>query len=200
MRAWRALGLILIAYAGTAFIAPASAQEGVPLATPIAAVDAPDEETTEPEANEPQLDQPAEPTAEPADSTFAATPPPTGDKPLTLTVTQGRDVSFGLLAAPSDGDGSAPPTYVMTDAVTVEVSGGTGPWVVTCTVIGAAEGIVLSWQLAGASGWTPFGDGPCYTALDGGDRTLTFHYRLHVDPTADPGPFAFEVVYEVNPL
>ena len=195
MRTWRALGVILIACAGTLLITPASAQEGVPLATPIAVVDAPDEEATEP-----QLDQPAEPTAEPAVPTVAATSPPTGDKPLTVTVTQGRDVSFGLIAAPSDGDGAALPTYVMTDAVTVEVSAGTVPWVVTCTVEGATEGIELSWQLAGASGWSSFGDGPCYTAPDGGDRTLTFHYRLHVDPAADPGPFAFQVVYEVNPL
>lgn len=144
MRAYCALGVILIAGAGTPFITPASAQEGVPLATPIAVVDAPDEETTEPHANEPPLDHPAEPTAELAASTVTATPPPTRDKPLTLTVTQGRDVSFGLLAVPRDGDRSALPTYVMTDAVTVEVSAGTAPWIVSCTVEGATEGMELS--------------------------------------------------------
>ncbi len=200
MCACRALGLLLILGVGALFVAPTSAQEGAPLATPIAVEDAPDDVTIESPATEPQLDTTAEPTTESPDPTVAATPSSPRDMPLTLTITQGHDVSFGLLAPPSNEDGSTIPTYVMTDAVTLEVAGGTGPWVITCTAIGAAEEMELSWQLAGSSRWTSFGDGPCYTAPEGGDRTLTFHYRLRVDPTADPGPFAFEVVYEVSPL
>ena len=121
--------------------------------------------------------------------------------PLTLTVTRGSAISFGALAAPSDG-AAAPLTFVQSEAVTVEVTGASGPWVVTCTVTGVSDGMELSWQLAGASAdtWTPFSTVPCYTAPDGGDHTLTFHYRLHVDPAADPGRFAFTVVYEVSPL
>ena len=200
VRTCRALGLILILGTGVPFVAPASAQEGAPLATPIAVEDAPDDVTTESPATEPQLDTTADATTESPDPTVATTPSPARDMPLTLAVTQGSDVSFGLLAAPSNEDGSTIPTFVMTDAVTLEVAGGTGPWAITCTVIGAADAMKLSWQLAGASGWTSFGDGPCYTAPDGGDRTLTFHYRLRIDPTADPGPFAFDVVYEVSPV
>lgn len=121
-----------------------------------------------------------------------------------LAVTQGRDVSFGAVSAggsePIDaGDAeSGPAFYVMTEAVTVDITGPAGPWVVTCSVTGVNDGMELSWQLAGTSDWMPFSGGPCYTAPAGGDRALTYHYRLRVDPTADPGSFAFEITYEVS--
>lgn len=121
---------------------------------------------------------------------------------LALTVTQGNEVAFGALTAPGTATTAegGDYTYVMTDAVTVEVTGGTGPWVVECSMVGGQDGVELAWQLDGTTSWTPFADGPCFAAVDGGDRTLAFHYRLRVDPAADPGPFAFEVTYAVSPL
>lgn len=120
--------------------------------------------------------------------------------PLTLTVTQGSEVAFGILTDPGTETDPDSLTYVMADAVTVHVNGGTEPWVVECSVVGGGNGVDLAWQLAGTTSWTAFSDGPCAAAVDGGDRTLTFHYRVRVDPAADPGHFAFDVTYEVRPL
>ncbi len=120
---------------------------------------------------------------------------------LSLTIVAGSETSFGAVTAPTVDDAGVA-TYMMTDAVTVEVTGGgdVGPWVVTCTVAGGSAGMRLEWQLAGSSEWTPFTGGPCFTAEDGGDMVLTYNYRLRVDPTARPGPFAFDVTFEVSPL